>query len=110
MLSVTLVYVIEAEGVKNATPAVAELFVAVGGVAAVTVTPPAEYPVPETSPVAAYAVVAALYVAEDKYSAALKVSAVVTARIGAVPKLWVAVRISPIKEVHIDDVFAIVVP
>ena len=60
VLSVTLVYVIEAEGVKNATPAVAELLVAVGGVAAVTVTPPAEYPVPETSPVAEYAVVAAL--------------------------------------------------
>ena len=110
MLSVTLVYVIEAEGVKNATPAVAELLVAVGGVAVVTVTPPAEYPVPETSPVTEYAVVAALYVAEDKYSAALKVSTVVTARIGATPKLCVAVRISPIKEVHIDDVFAIVVP
>ena len=39
---VTVVYVIEADGVKNPTPAVAELFVDVGAVAAVTVTPPAE--------------------------------------------------------------------
>jgi hypothetical protein len=38
---VTLVYVIEAEGVTNATPAVAELFVAVGTVPMVTATPPA---------------------------------------------------------------------
>jgi hypothetical protein len=52
--------VIDAEGVKNATPAVAELLVAVGAVAVVTVTPPAVYPVPETSPVAEYAVVDAL--------------------------------------------------
>jgi hypothetical protein len=81
-----------------------------GAVAFVTVTPPAEYPVPDTSPVAEYAVVAALYVAEDKYSAALKVSAVVTARIGATPKLCVAVINSAIKEVHIDDVFDILVP
>jgi hypothetical protein len=57
---VTDVYVIDAEGVKNATPAVADELVAVGGVAAVTVTPPAVYPAPETSPVAEYAVVAAL--------------------------------------------------
>ncbi len=42
VLKVTVVYVIEADGVKKATPAVAELLVAVGGVAAVTVTPPAE--------------------------------------------------------------------
>ena len=42
VLKVTVVYVIEADGVKNATPAVAELLVAVGGVAVVTVTPPAE--------------------------------------------------------------------
>jgi hypothetical protein len=60
VVKVTVVYVIDAEGVKNATPAVAELLVAVGAVAAVTVTPPAVYPVPETSPVAEYAVVAAL--------------------------------------------------
>jgi len=57
---VTVVYVIEADGVKNATPAVAELLVEVGAVAFVTVTPPAVYPVPETSPVAEYAVVDAL--------------------------------------------------
>ena len=55
----TDVYVIDAEGVKNATPAVADELVAVGAVAAVTVTPPAVYPAPETSPVAEYAVVAA---------------------------------------------------
>jgi hypothetical protein len=30
------------------------------------------------------------------------VSAVVAARIGAVPKLWVAVMSSPMNEVHID--------
>ena len=60
VVKVTVVYVIDAEGVKNATPAVAELLVAVGGVAAVTVTPPAVYPAPETSPVTEYAVVAAL--------------------------------------------------
>jgi hypothetical protein len=39
--NVTVVYVIDADGVKNATPAVAELFVAVGGFAIVTATPPA---------------------------------------------------------------------
>lgn len=57
---VTVVYVIDAEGVKKATPAVAEALVEVGAVAFVTVTPPAVYPVPETSPVAEYAVVDAL--------------------------------------------------
>jgi len=45
--------------------------------------------------------VLALMVAEVKYRAALKVSAVVAARIGAVPKLWVAVSTSPKNEVHI---------
>ena len=59
VVKVTDVYVIDAEGVKNATPAVADELVAVGAVAAVTVTPPAVYPAPETSPVAEYAVVAA---------------------------------------------------
>ena len=67
---------IEAEGVKKATPAVAELLVEVGAVALVTVTPPAVYPVPETSPVAAYTVVAALIVADVKNNAALSVSVV----------------------------------
>ena len=38
---VTLVYVIEAEGVTNATPAVAEELVPVGAVPIVTFTPPA---------------------------------------------------------------------
>jgi hypothetical protein len=79
-------------------------------VALVTVTPPAEYPVPDTSSVGEYAVVDALSVAEAKYNAPLKVSAVVTARIGAVPKLCVAVVNSPINEVHIDCVFAIIYP
>ena len=38
---VTLVYVMLAEGVQYATPAVADEFVDVGAVAFVTVTPPA---------------------------------------------------------------------
>ena len=59
-----------------------------GAVPNVTVTPPAVYPVPLTSLVALYAVVAALTVADAKYSAALKVSAVVAARMTPVPKLW----------------------
>lgn len=41
VLKVTVVYVIEADGVKNATPAVVELLVAVGAVAVDIVTPPA---------------------------------------------------------------------
>ena len=41
VLKVTLVYVIEAEGVQNATPAVAEALVDEGVVALVTATPPA---------------------------------------------------------------------
>jgi hypothetical protein len=48
-----------------------------------------------------YAVVEALTVAEAKNNAALKLSTVVAARIGATPKLWVAVINSPINEVHI---------
>lgn len=82
-----MVYVIDADGVKNATPAVVELFVAVGGVAAVTATPPEVYPVPVTSPVAENAVVEALRVAEVKNSAALKASVAPVPRVGAVPKL-----------------------
>jgi len=66
--------------------------------------------VPDTSPVAEYAVVAALIVAEVRYRAALNVSAVVAARIGAVPKLCVAVNNSPMNEVHIDWVFAMIFP
>jgi len=95
-----------AEGVQYATPAVAELLLDKGAVALVTVTPPAVYPVPDTSFVAEYAVVDAFTVAEVKYRAALNVSAVVAARIGAVPKLWVAVSTSPKNEVHIAWVFA----
>jgi len=94
-----------AVGVQYATPAVVELLVAIGAVPLVTVTPPAVYPEPDvlvTSPVVEYAVVDALMVAEAKYSAALNVSAVVAARIGATPKLCVAVISSPMKEVHID--------
>ena len=77
-----------------------------GGVAFVTVTPPAVYPVPVTSPVELYAVVDALIVAVVTYNAALNVSAVLAARIGAVPKLCVPVRSSAINEVHMDWVFA----
>jgi hypothetical protein len=73
-----------------------------GGVALVTVTPPAVYPVPVTSPVVEYAVVLAFRVAEAKYSAALNVSAVLAARMGEVPKLCVAVISSPRNDVHID--------
>jgi hypothetical protein len=102
------VYVILAEGVTNATPAVVELLVAVGGVPNVTATPPAEYPVPETSLEAEYAVVEALTVAVVRYSAALKLSVAPDARTGAVPKLWVAVINSPIKLVVIAWVFAMV--
>lgn len=105
-----MVYTKLADGVQYATPAVAEELVDVGAVALVTVTPPAVYPVPVTSPVAEYTVVLALMVAEAKYNAPLNVSAVVAARIGAVPKLWVAVSSSPMKEVHIDWVFAIIFP
>jgi hypothetical protein len=104
------VYTKLAEGVKKATPAVADALVAVGGVAFVTAMPPAEYPVPDTSLVTEYAVVDALMVAEAKYNAALKVSAVEAARIGETPKLWVAVINSPMNEVHIDWVFAMIFP
>jgi hypothetical protein len=55
-------------------------------------------------------VVDALMVAEAKYKAPLKVSAVEAARMGAVPKLCVAVSNSPMKEVHIDWVFAMIYP
>jgi hypothetical protein len=60
--------------------------------------------------VAEYAVVEASTVAVVKYNAALNVSAALVPRVGAVPKLCVAVSSSPIKEVHIEAVFAIVVP
>jgi hypothetical protein len=68
--------------------------------------------VPEelTSPVAEYTVVLAFSVADVKYKAALKTSAVVAARMGATPKLWVAVRISPKNEVHIAWVLAMIFP
>jgi hypothetical protein len=66
--------------------------------------------VPVTSLVLEYAVVEALTVAEAKYNAALKVSAVATPRVGAVPKLWVAVSNSPLNEVHIACVFAMIFP
>jgi hypothetical protein len=41
VLNVTVVYTKDAEGVKKPTPAVADALVDVGGVAAVTVIPPA---------------------------------------------------------------------
>jgi len=66
--------------------------------------------VPVTSLVAEYAVVEALIVAEAKYNAALKVSAVEPARVGEAPKLWVAVSNSPLNEVHIACVFAMIFP
>ena len=110
VVSVTDEYTIDAEGVKNATPAVAELLVDVGAVLLVTVTPPAVYPVPLTSLEAEYAVVEALMVAEVRYSAALNVSAVLVARTGAAPKLCVQVSNSPMKEVHIEAVFAMINP
>jgi hypothetical protein len=55
-------------------------------------------------------VVDALMVAEAKYNAALKVSAVEAARMGETPKLWVAVSNSPMNEVVIDWVFAMIFP
>jgi hypothetical protein len=66
--------------------------------------------VPVTSPVDEYAVVEAFSVAEAKYNAPLNVSAVDVPRVGAVPKLWVAVINSPKNEVHIDWVFAMIFP
>jgi hypothetical protein len=105
---VTELYTSEAEGVKNATPAVADAFVAVGAVALVTAIPPDVYPEPDTSLVAENAVVEALIVAEARYNAALNVSAVVAARIGATPKLWVPVRTSDRNEVQRLCVFAMI--
>jgi len=55
-------------------------------------------------------VVEAFSVAEAKYKAALNVSAVVAARMGDAPKLWVAVINSPKNEVHMDCVFAMIFP
>jgi hypothetical protein len=49
-------------------------------------------------------------VADVKYKAALNVSVALVPRVGAVPKLWVAVISSPMNEVHIDWVLAIIVP
>ena len=71
-----------------------------GAVPNVTVTPPAVYPVPVTSPVELYAVVDALTVALARYRAALKVSAVVAARTTPVPKLWWPTSSSPLKLVQ----------
>ena len=78
----------------------------VGAVAFVTVTPPAEYPAPDASPVAVYAVLLAPVVAEARYRAALTVSVV-----GAVsdvrdesvqlPSWWLPIRTSALKLVQI---------
>ncbi len=65
---------------------------------------------PVTSPVDEYAVVAALIVADVRYRAALNVSVAPVPRVGAVPKLWVAVINSPMNEVHIAWVFAMIFP
>jgi hypothetical protein len=78
---VTDEYTSEADGVQNAV--VPE---EVGAVALVTVIPVAVYPAPVTSPVAVYAVVVALIVADDKYRAARNVSAPVPPRETVVPK------------------------
>jgi hypothetical protein len=55
-------------------------------------------------------VVAALIVADAKYKAALNVSAVLAARMGEAPKLWVAVISSPRNEVAMLCVFAMIFP
>ena len=55
---------------------------------------------PDTSPVAEYAVVDALTVADAKYKAALNVSAAVDALVTPVPKLCVPVSNSPLKLVQ----------
>jgi hypothetical protein len=105
----------DAEGVKNATPAVAELLVEVGAVAFVTVMPPAVYPVPDTSPVAEYAVVEALMVADARYRAALSVSVVGEVKLPRdtmveVPSwCWPSIS-SLINEVHILWVLAMIYP
>lgn len=52
----------------------------------------------------------ALIVAVVTYKAALNVSAAPVPRVGAVPKLCVAVINSPRNEVHIDWVLEIIVP
>ena len=51
----------------------------------------------------------ALTVAEAKYKAALKVSAVVAARTTPVPKLWWPTSSSPLKLVQRACVFAMIV-
>jgi hypothetical protein len=74
--TVTVVKVIDADGVQYAVvPDV------VGGVAFVTVTPPALYPVPVTSFVVLYVAVAAPTLPEVEYSAALIVSVVGTVKL-----------------------------
>lgn len=105
--TVTVVYAIDAEGVQYAV--VPEV---VGAVAFVTVTPPAVYPEPVTSPVAVYAVVDALMVAVAKYNAALTVSVVGAVRlvrdtIVVVPSWWLPRRISALKLVQTACVLAI---
>ena len=64
-------------------------------------TPPAEYPVPLTSPVAVYAVVYASIVAVTRYSAALNESGVVAPRVTEVPSAWWPFNISTLNDVHI---------
>jgi hypothetical protein len=100
VVSVTPVYVILAEGVQYAVPAVTDVLVANGDVPFVTFTPPGVYPAPVTSPVVLYAVVLALYVADAKYKAALNVLPV------PVVKLWMPSISSSINDVHIACVFA----
>jgi len=70
-------------------------------------TPPAVYPAPLASPDAVYAVVEALIVEDAKYNAALNESAVLIVRAGLVAlKLWYALSSSPLKDVAIAWVFA----
>ena len=65
---------------------------------------------PVTSPDVEYTVVDAFSVAVVRYNAPLNVSAALDARVGAVPKLCVAVRSSPMNDVHMLCVLAMIVP
>jgi len=81
--SVTVPKAIVAEGVQNAV-----VLDVLGAVAFVTVTPPAEYPDPDTSLVELYAVVAAPREPLTRNKAHLTVSDVVAPRVTVVPSAW----------------------
>lgn len=95
VVRVTVGYTMEADGVHSAPVPDTD-----GAVAFVTVTPPAVYPVPVTSPVVEYAVVAAPIELFVTNSAAFTTSAVVTVRTlfaDWVPRAWVPFRSSDLK-------------